>query len=142
MHAAQSSTSRRVRSFNARPLTMSAIAIGDRKSSAGPKHACRFGKNPVLDGGEVDHSVGDDDAEGGVLEGEIVDARFEELGLGGDHLHLGGDPHGSTRMTLRNRGEPAGLSKIAAPIMATAMRRANRKDLQRIKKILESRPTG
>src|SRR5215217_1266729 len=47
-------------------------------------------------------------------------------------------PHGSTRMTLRNRGEPTGFSKIAAPIMAKAMRRANRKDLQRIKRILES----
>jgi uncharacterized membrane protein len=51
-------------------------------------------------------------------------------------------PDGSTRMTLRNRGEPAGFSKIAAPIMAKAMRRANRKDLLRIKSILESRPAG
>lgn len=50
-------------------------------------------------------------------------------------------PCGTTRMILRNRGEPTGFSKIAAPIMAKAMRRANRKDLQRIKKILESRPT-
>jgi hypothetical protein len=41
-------------------------------------------------------------------------------------------------MILRNRGEPTGFSKIAAPVMAKAMRRANRKDLQRIKKILES----
>jgi hypothetical protein len=49
---------------------------------------------------------------------------------------------GWTRMILRNRGEPTGFSKIAAPIMAKAMRRANRKDLQRIKKILESQPTG
>jgi uncharacterized membrane protein len=47
-------------------------------------------------------------------------------------------PRGSTRMILRNRGEPTGFSKIAAPIMATAMRRATRKDLQRLKKILES----
>ncbi len=50
-------------------------------------------------------------------------------------------PQGSTRMILRNRGEPAGLSKLAAPLMAKAMRRANQKDLQRIKEILESRPT-
>src|ERR1044071_4543154 len=36
---------------------------------------------------------------------------------------------GATRMTPRNRGEPAGFSKAFAPLMAPAMRRANRKDL-------------
>lgn len=46
---------------------------------------------------------------------------------------------GSTRMTLRNRGEPSGFSKLAAPIMAGAMRRANRKDLAQLKALLESR---
>ena len=43
-----------------------------------------------------------------------------------------------TRMTLRNRGEPSGFSKIAAPVMAIAMRRANRNDLARLKSVLES----
>jgi len=46
------------------------------------------------------------------------------------------DP-GHTRMTLRNRGEPAGFGKVAAPVLAAAMRRANDKDLARIKRILE-----
>jgi uncharacterized membrane protein len=45
---------------------------------------------------------------------------------------------GSTRMTLRNRGEPAGFSKAVAPLMAKAMRRANGKDLAKVKAILEA----
>jgi uncharacterized protein YndB with AHSA1/START domain len=46
-------------------------------------------------------------------------------------------PGGGTRMTLRNRGEPAGFSRVLAPVMAPAMRRANRKDLAALKRILE-----
>jgi hypothetical protein len=46
---------------------------------------------------------------------------------------------GATRMTLRNRGEPSGFAKIGAPMMSRAMRRANGKDLQRLKEILEAR---
>ncbi len=42
-----------------------------------------------------------------------------------------------TRMTLRNRGAPAGFAKVGAPLMERAMRRANRADLRRIKEILE-----
>jgi hypothetical protein len=44
----------------------------------------------------------------------------------------------ATHMTLRNRGEPAGFSKIAAPIMTAAMRRANRKDVADLKALLEA----
>lgn len=43
-----------------------------------------------------------------------------------------------TRMSLRNRGEPAGFGRIAAPVMAAAMRRANVKDLTRLKQLLET----
>src|SRR4051812_1071824 len=46
--------------------------------------------------------------------------------------------HGATRMTLRNHGEPAGFQRIAAPLLERAMRRANAKDLQRLKGILEA----
>jgi uncharacterized protein YndB with AHSA1/START domain len=44
-----------------------------------------------------------------------------------------------TRMTLRNRGGPSGFGKVAAPVMAVATRRANEKDLQNLRLILEGR---
>jgi hypothetical protein len=43
----------------------------------------------------------------------------------------------ATRMSLRNCGDPAGFARVTAPVMAAAMRRANRKDLDRLKAILE-----
>lgn len=48
---------------------------------------------------------------------------------------------GDTAMTLRNRGKPAGFSIVVAPLMAVAMRRANHKDLARLKRILEGTPS-
>ena len=49
------------------------------------------------------------------------------------------DNGGGTLMTLRNRGEPSGFSKVGAPMLARAMKRANRNDLERLKSILEQR---
>jgi uncharacterized membrane protein len=47
---------------------------------------------------------------------------------------------GRTIMSLRNRGEPSGSFRLLGPIMALAMRRANRKDLARLKALLEAEP--
>src|SRR3954468_22238970 len=44
---------------------------------------------------------------------------------------------GGTRMRLRNRGQPSGFAHLAAPLIARAMQRANRKDLERLKGVLE-----
>ncbi len=44
-------------------------------------------------------------------------------------------PGGGTLMTLRSRGEPK--NKLSASVMAKAVHRANRKDLRRLKKLLE-----
>lgn len=43
-----------------------------------------------------------------------------------------------TRMTLRNRGRPTGFARLASPFVAWAMGRENRKDLARLKSILEA----
>jgi uncharacterized membrane protein len=43
-----------------------------------------------------------------------------------------------TRMTLRNRGEPRGFSKLMASFMAAAMKRANQKDLAHLRALLEN----
>lgn len=49
---------------------------------------------------------------------------------------------GATRMKLRNLGEPAGFKHFAAPLMSRAMRRANEKDLRRLRRIVEDAASG
>ena len=51
-------------------------------------------------------------------------------------------PSGGTRMTLRNRGVPSGFPKLVAPAMPLAMRRANNKDLARLKELIEAGHPG
>jgi len=45
---------------------------------------------------------------------------------------------GKTHMTLRNRGEPSGFSKLMAPLMAGAMKKATSKDLAMLKSLMEA----
>jgi len=42
----------------------------------------------------------------------------------------------TTRMRLRNRGTPSGFSKLVAPFIAWAMRRANAKDLALLRTVV------
>ncbi len=45
---------------------------------------------------------------------------------------------GAVVMKLRNRGNPSGFGRWTAPLMSMAMRRANGKDLARLKHLLEA----
>ena len=49
------------------------------------------------------------------------------------------DDDGGTRMTLGNSGSPTGFSRLAGLFMAPMIRRETRKDLQKLKSILEGR---
>ena len=70
--------------------------------------------------------------------GELLVMRTSEGPFAMETTYAWSDAgEGKTRMRLRNRGEPRGFAGIAAPVMSAAMRRANLKDLQRLKQMLE-----
>lgn len=46
---------------------------------------------------------------------------------------------GATRMELRNTGHPRGFFRVLGPLLARSMHKANSKDLQNLKRLLESR---
>jgi len=71
--------------------------------------------------------------------GERLVMRTDEGPFPMETTYTWADAGAGTRMTLRNRGEPTGFAKLGRPLMEAAMRRANRKDLAEIKRILEAR---
>ena len=48
------------------------------------------------------------------------------------------DDEGGTWMTLRSRGDPTAFAGLAAPVLATAVRRAGEKDLAQLRSLLEA----
>ena len=48
------------------------------------------------------------------------------------------EPGGGTRMSLSNHAEPRGVGRLSASLLKRSMRRANAKDLSRLKHVLES----
>jgi hypothetical protein len=71
-------------------------------------------------------------------EGERLVMATTEGPLRMETTYRWADAGSGTLMKLANRGEPSGFPRLFAPIMAAAVRRANRKDLATLKRILEA----
>jgi uncharacterized membrane protein len=74
-----------------------------------------------------------------LVPGERLVMRTSEGPFPMETTYTWSDVPDGTRMTLRNRGEPAGFARVGAPMMARSMRKANQKDLEQLKRLLESR---
>ncbi len=74
-----------------------------------------------------------------LVPGERLVMRTSEGPFPMETTYTWADANGATWMTLRNRGEPAGFARVGAKAMAAAMRRANQKDLDNLRSILEAR---
>jgi len=74
-----------------------------------------------------------------LVAGERLVMRTSEGPFPMETTYTWADAPDGTRMTLRNRGEPAGFARVGAPMMARSMRKANRKDLDRLRRLLASR---
>ena len=73
-----------------------------------------------------------------LVAGERLVMRTSEGPFPMETTYTWADAPDGTQMTLRNRGEPAGFARVGSPMMARSMRKANRKDLERLKRLLES----
>jgi hypothetical protein len=71
------------------------------------------------------------------LSGERFVMRTAEGPFPMETIYTWEEIEGGTRMGLRNYGEPSGFGRLAGPVLAAAVRRANRKDLRRLKELLE-----
>jgi uncharacterized protein YndB with AHSA1/START domain len=73
-----------------------------------------------------------------LIPGERFVMRTEDGPFPMETTYTWADTHGGgTRMTLRNRGEPEGFANVGSRLMARSIRRANRRDLEALKRILE-----
>jgi hypothetical protein len=76
------------------------------------------------------------------LPGERLVMRTDEGPFPMETTYTWAPAAGGTLMSLRNRGTPTGFSRLATPLIAANVRRANREDLAALKGILEGHPVG